>query len=283
MVNLSHMRRLAPIAGLAVGLVAAGSAQNAPAPQAVPAQPLFTDADNFFIEYQRAADLVHQRALSEAMLVMQALGQRLTTSPWLEIALLKHHELQEDRDPARALEGHQLVLSRLATAAYYQAGSTGLIRQALRGAAERGVRRVRLKRLDGALGKYFARFHKYPEALTILATHLLVEPDDLVGSNNRMFRYQPNPPTPARHNFMSYDLERVPREPFAVAAPRLQSTTKISDAPRQYAALIQTHPRKDPEPINEGQTLEGYFVAAVTARGAVVCTHDRVLILPVPR
>ncbi len=257
--------------------------QNTPATELPPPRPTLTDADNFFIEYQRAADFVRRHALAEASLVMEALRQRLTTSPWLELTLLKRSELLEARTPAQAMEGYQLVLNRLLAEAYYQTDETGLLRQAIQGETERGVRRMRLKRLDAALGRYFVRFQKYPENLAMLVTHQMLDPVDLVDARQQQFLYTPKSQALGQHSFMGYDLERVPSEPFSVSSPRIPSTTKISDDPPRYAALLQPSTHKDPEQILEGQALGGYHVAAVGARGVIVCTHNRVLILPVAR
>jgi hypothetical protein len=41
--------------------------------------------------------------------------------------------------------------------------------------------------------------------------------------------------------------------------------------------------RIDWQSVVESQTLGGYFVASVDRGGAIVCTTERILVLPVPQ
>lgn len=277
MVTLAHMRRLLPAVIWIAWLTPTGYSQDAPA-----RKPLLSDADNFFIEYQRAAGLLAQDKPSEAALVMAELSQRLTASPWLEITVLKRCQLLEQRSPEQALDDYAFLAKRLTAKLYYQNETAAILRAALRDSAERGVSRIRLKRIDDALGKYFTRFGKYPESLAVLATYnMFINPADLVDIDQRPFRYTPKSLKLPQMNYMAYDLEFVPADPFIATAPRIQSITRIGENPDQYAVRLQTHPRKNPELIKEGQTIEGYYVAVVAARGAILCSNDRVLVLPV--
>ena len=57
----------------------------------------------------------------------------------------------------------------------------------------------------------------------------------------------------------------------------------MNDKIGKYAAVILVPERIDWQSVVEGQTLGGYFVAAVDRGGAIVCTTERILVLPVPQ
>src|SRR3984957_5182164 len=67
---------------------------NTPPPPAVPQAPA-NDADRFFTQYAKAVQLVRQNGRREASVIMDLLWRNLGSSPWFEIALLKHAELNE--------------------------------------------------------------------------------------------------------------------------------------------------------------------------------------------
>ena len=117
-----------------------------------------------------------------------------------------------------------------------------------------------------------------------LAILEFIDREDIVDAKARPIRYTPtdvrlrNAPT-----FQNYELDWIPAEPFEVKLPRIDGTSQISDQPRKFTALIKVPSGGDARRAVENQTLEGFFIAAIAEKGAIVCTHDRVLVLPVAK
>jgi hypothetical protein len=259
---------------------------NAPATSTAPTTPKPTDADRFFTQYAQAVRLVRQNGHQEASIVMDLLWRSLSSSPWFEIALLKHAELNEISNPQVAWQDYDLLRKRIQNAPYFQgtAGHAAVFRAALLGAVARGTDRIRLLRVRDGLDRYHARYRQYPESLVKLSIFNYVDMQDVYNAEGRLFRYTPTGQqfTPVI-SYQRFDLESLPPEPFFVTSPKLDGTARLDETSKKYAALIRVPGRMDPQRVVEDQTLEGYLVAAVAAGGAVVCTPDRVLILLVPQ
>jgi hypothetical protein len=249
-----------------------------------PAQP--TDPDRFFSQYAKAADLVRQNARQEASVIMDLLWRNLSTSPWFEIALLKHAELTEVSKPQAAAQDYDVLRKRVENAPYFQGNAerAAVFRTALLGAVSRGIDRLHLQLVREGLGRYQTRYHQFPESLVKLAIFNYVDMGDIYDSNNRLFRYTPTgiqfAPT---ISYQRYDLASLPAEPFYVTSPKISGTTRVNDQTGKYAAVILVPDRIDWQSVVEGQTLGPYFVASVDRGGAIVCTTDRILVLPVPQ
>jgi hypothetical protein len=256
---------------------------NAPAPTAV-AAPLASDADRFFTQYTRV-QLVHQSGRREASVIMDLLWRNLGSSPWFEIALLKHAELNESSNAKVALEDYDVLRKRIENAPYFQgtADRAAVFRAALLGSAMRGTDRIRLQRIRDALEVYNTRYNQYPESLAKLAIFNYIDMEDIHNSEGRLFHYTPTGQrfTPAISYHM-YVIEPLAPEPFFVTSPKLDGTAQLDDKTQKFAALIRLPGRMDPHRVFEDQTLEGYFVAAVAAGGAIVCTPEHVLVLVAP-
>lgn len=285
-------RRLVLLIFLAGALSAARAQTNGPdatpAPPPPPPAPALTPAaesDLFFERFKIAEQLAQKGNLQEAAFAMDLLAKTLTTSPWLEIAMFKHTQLIEPKNPQAALEAYTLLHRRVDNSPYYQGSKerAAVFAVALRNAIERGVSRVRIYQLRDGLGRYFARYQQYPESLAKLAIFGYVEMDVIRDYNGRPFRYIPTGQRimPPAISYMTYELEPVVGEPFSVSTPRLEGTSLLSDNPPKYAALIRAPGRADPLRIQEDQTVDGVFIAAIAAHGAVGCTQDRLLVLPV--
>lgn len=248
------------------------------------AQP--TDPERFFSQYAKASDLVRQNARQEASVIMDLLWRNLTTSPWFEIALLKHAELNETSNAQVAREDYDVLRKRVENAPYFQGNAerAAVFRTALLGAVGRGIDRLHIQSVRDGLGRYQARYHQYPESLVKLAIFNYVDMGDIYDSDNRLFRYTPTGMqfTPTI-SYQRYDLVSLPAEPFYVTSPRISGTTRVDEKTGKYAALILVPERIDWQSVVEGQTLGGYFVASVDRGGAIVCTTERILVLPVPQ
>lgn len=255
------------------------------APVSPPEPPPLTEADRFFLEYSRAAGLLSRMGRQEAWLVMDQLARRLQTSPWMELAQLKACELGEGLNDAVALEGYQLLRSRVTHAPWFQASRdrATLFAVAIQGAVDRGIARIRLARIREGLGRYFARYGHYPESLAKLAIFNYVAPEDIQDADGRPFRYLPTGmqmrPT---ITYLRYELESIPVEPFVATVPKLEAITRLQDEPLRHAALIRVPGRAEPVRITEEQTIAGFYAAAITARGAVFVGGGRVISLPAP-
>jgi hypothetical protein len=152
----------------------------------------------------------------------------------------------------------------------------------LKGAAEQGVRRVRLRRIRSALDQYFLRHHQYPENLAKLTIFDFIEAEDILDVDNRPFRYLPTGQQfRPQITYLRYELEMVKAEPFAPSSPRLESTTRITENPETYAARLNLPGRVEPLQVKETQTIDGYYVAAIARNGIVLCTADRIVVIPV--
>ena len=117
-----------------------------------------------------------------------------------------------------------------------------------------------------------------------LAIFNYVDMEDIHDSESRLFRYTPTgiqfTPT---ISYQRYDLPSLPAEPFYVSSPKISGTTRVDDKTGKYAAVILVPDRIDWRSVVEGQTLGAYFVATVDRGGAIMCTTDRILVLPVPQ
>jgi hypothetical protein len=253
---------------------------------APPASPQPTDPDRFFNQYAKASDLVRQGARQEASVIMDLLWRNLTTSPWFEIALLKHAELSESSNAQVAKEDYDVLRKRVENAPYFQgdAERAAVFRTALLGAVGRGIDRLHIQTVRDGLGRYQARYHQFPESLVKLAIFNYVDMGDIYDSENRLFHYTPTGIqfTPII-SYQRYDLASLPAEPFFVTSPKISGTTRVNDTTGKYAAVILVPDRIDWQSVVEGQTLGGYLVATVDRGGAIVCTTERILVLPVPQ
>lgn len=245
-----------------------------------------SDPDLFFQEYTKAARLLREGKPQDAAITVDLLQQRLTVSPWREIAVLKHGEMNESRNGPLAMEAYVTLRKLLDETTYFQEkrDREQLFRRALEGALERGVKRVRLRHIAQALGVYLGTNGRYPGSLATLAVLGLIKQEDIADAKGRPIRYTPGGPAlKPSVAFMSYQLEHVSPEPFVVKTPRIDGTSLISDNPRKYTALIRVPGGGDARRVVEFQTLEGFFIAAIAEKGAIVCTPDRVLVLPVAK
>ncbi len=252
---------------------------NAPAS---PTPETVSDADRFFTQYNKAVELVRQNGQREASVIMDLLWRNLGRSPWLEIALLKHAELNEISNARVALDDYDVLRKRVENAPYFQgtADRAAVFRAALLRSAMRGIDRIRIQRVRDALSVYNTRYHQYPESLAKLAIFNYIDMEDIHDSEGRLIHY-----TPAGQQFTpsisyhDYVIEPLAPEPFFVTSPKLEGTTQLDEQTKKYAALIRVPGHMDPHRVFEEQTLEGYFVAVVAAGGAIVCTPERVLVL----
>jgi hypothetical protein len=133
---------------------------NAPATPTAPAATQPSDADRFFTQYAQAVRLVRQNGHQEASIVMDLLWRNLSSSPWFEIALLKHAELNEISNPQVAWQDYDLLRKRVENAPYFKGtgGHAAVFRAALLGAVARGTDRIRLLRVRDGLDRYHARY-----------------------------------------------------------------------------------------------------------------------------
>jgi hypothetical protein len=255
-------------------------------PPLTPAAPPITDADRFFTQYARAIQLVRQNSHQEASVIMDLLWRSLGTSPWFEIALLKHGELNEVSNPRVAPEDYDLLRRRVENAPYFQGAAphAAVFRTALLGTVMRGIDRIRLLRVRDALDRYHIRYRQYPESLVKLSIFNYCDLEDIYNSEGRFFHYTPTgQQLMPSISYQRYDLETLPPEPFYVTSPKVDGTTRMDEKSDKFAALIRVPGRMDPQRVVEDQTLDGYLIAAIAAGGAIVCTPDRVLVLPVPQ
>src|ERR1017187_5517478 len=277
--------RVLLVAGCLTFPLSAVRAATNPPPLAGGAAPPASDPDRFFTQYARAVQLVRQNGRREASVIMDLLWRNLGSSPWLEIALLKHAELNEISNAQVALEDYDVLRKRIENAPYFQetADRAAVFRAALLGSAMRGTDRIRIQRIRDALGVYNTRYHQYPESLAKLAIFNYIKMEDIHNSEGRLFHYTPTGQqfTPAI-SYHTYVFEPLAPEPFFVASPKLEGTTQLDDKTKKFAALIRVPGHMDPHRVFEDQTLEGYFVAAVAAGGAIVCTPEHVLVLVAP-
>ena len=244
------------------------------------------DAANFFSKYKEAVALLGKNKTQEAGITIDLLARNLRTSPWLEMAMLKHAQLVEQTNDQVAEEDYTLLRQRLENSPYFE--GTGdkvkLFGTVLQGAVDTGINRLRLRRVRDALSRYHSRYAEYPESLAKLAILGYTAMENIRSVNNQLFRYAPQTPKMNPFvSFKSFDLEKVDQDPFLpVNPPKLEATSQLSEKPLKYSALIRLSNKTDPARIVENQTIEGYFVAAVAHDGAIVSTPNRIIVLVVP-
>jgi hypothetical protein len=241
------------------------------------------DADLFFTKFKEAVKLLRENRAQEAGIVMDGASKSLSTSPWMEIALVKHAALIESRNDNVASEDYRVLRGRLENAPYFQgdAEKARVFRASLQGAVDNGVNRIRIRRIADALARYHARYAEYPESLTKLSILGYIDIENIHAANERLFRYLPTGQILRPFiSYQSYDLESVPPDPFTAGSPKLEGTSLINEAPPKYSAVVRVPGQAEPARVIEDQTIQGYFVAAVASGGAIVCTYNRVLILP---
>ncbi|MEI6084396.1 MAG: hypothetical protein WCS70_08860 [Verrucomicrobiota bacterium] len=244
------------------------------------------DAANFFAKYREAVTLLGKRKAQEAGITIDLLARNLRTSPWLEIAMMKHAQLVEQTNDQVAEEDYTLLRQRLENSPYF-AGTGNKVKlfgTALQGAVDTGLNRIRLRRVRDALNRYHSRYAEYPESLAKLAILGYTDMENIRSINNQLFRYSPQQPKMNPFvSFKSFDLESVEQDPFvAVNPPKLEATSQLSEKPLKYTALIRVSKNTDPARIVENQTIEGYFVAAIAHDGVIVSTPNKIMILVVP-
>ncbi|MCG3149545.1 MAG: hypothetical protein PCFJNLEI_03009 [Verrucomicrobiae bacterium] len=263
-----------------------GSVKKAPPQPPDPGDAASFDAAAFFAKYKEAVALLTKKKNEEAGITIDLLARNLRTSPWLEIAMMKHAQLVEQSNDRVAEEDYTLLRERLANSPYFEGegDKVKLFGVALQGAVDAGLNRLRLRRVRDALSRYFGRYAEYPESLAKLAILGYTDMENIRSVNNQLFRYTPQ--SPKMDPFVSYksfDLEKVDQEPFiAVNAPILEATSQISEKPLKYAAVIRTSNKGDSVRIVEDQTIDGYFVAAIAHDGVILSTPTRIIVLATP-
>ncbi len=243
----------------------------------------FDEANSFFTQYKQAARQLQERRTPEAALTMELLARKLKNSPWLEIAVLKQSELIELSNDRFAMDNYNLLLQRIQRAPYFQsrADKAALFGVALQGAARNGINRIRARRVRDGLDRYFLRYREYPESLAKLAILDYTEMENIHTADDKPFRYVPTGQQMAP--FLSYKryegLETVGAEPFLVTSPRLEGTSRASDEPLKYAALMRLSGQREQVRIVEDQNVGGYVVLAIAPKGVVLCNDQRILVL----
>ena len=243
------------------------------------------DAYRFFEKYREAIFLVSRGQFQSAAITMDLLSHTLRVSPWLDIALLKHAQLNEHLNDRAAEDDYQLLIQRIANAPYFHSSAerARLFGVALNNTVENGINRVRLRRIRDAINRYHNRYAEYPESLAKLAILGYTDMDNIHNVNNHMFRYLPQ--EPRLHPFISYrrfDLESIDPEPFTVNSPTLDGTSQVSEHPLKYAALIHLPGQDEPARVAENQTILGFYVVAAVHDGAILSQAKRVIVLPAP-
>jgi len=244
---------------------------------------IFDEANGFFTQYKQAARQLRERRTSEAALTMELLARSLKNSPWLEIALLKHSELIEISNDRYATDNYDLLLQRVQRAPYFQsrADKATLFGVALQGTARSGINRIRARRIRDALDRYFVRYHEYPESLAKLAILGYVEMENIHTADDKSFRYIPT--GQQLSPFLSYKryegLETIGAEPFLVTSPRVEGTSRASDEPLKYAALMRLPGQREQVRIVEDQSVGGFVVLAIAPKGVILCNDQRILVL----
>ena len=273
------IRRLLVLVGGMVLLPVVMQAQTNPVPAAQ------SDGDRIFDAYAKSVQLLRSGHSQEAAIALDVASKQLSTSPWMEIALLKNSELVEARTEQVALENYTLLTQRLANAPYFESNAehANVFRAALQGAINAGINRIRLRRMRDALARYYTRYREYPESLMKLSILGYTDLENVQTAEGRRFRYLPTGQrlTPFI-SYQNYELEPLAQETFFAIGPKLEGTSMTGDNPPKYEGLGHIPGRSDPLRVGENQTLQGYFVAAVGAHGAILCNNNRILILPVP-
>src|SRR5438876_617203 len=183
-------------------------------------------ADRFFMKYKEAARLLSRNQPQDAVIVMNLLARVLNSSPWMEIAMLKHCQLIESANDALAEEGYLLLRQRVLNAPYFQGDTkrAKLFGVALQGAVDAGITRLRIGRVRVALERYRAKYLEYPESLTKLAILGYIGMENIHDAKDESLRYVPTMPqiTP----FVSYKrydgLEAPVADPFVASSPPLE-------------------------------------------------------------
>ena len=243
------------------------------------------DASRFFERYREAIGLVAKGQLQGAAIVMDQLSRTLHVSPWLEMALLKHAQLNEKTNDRAAEEDYALLRQRISNAPYFQGNTerAQLFGITLRNTVENGINRVRLHRIRAAIDHYHNRYAEYPESLAKLAILGYIDMGNIHNVNNHMFRYLPTEP---RLNpfitYRRYELESIDAEPFIVNSPVLITTSQVSEKPLKYAALVQVPGESEPARVVENQLVQNFLVVAVAHDGAIFSSPNRVIVLPKP-
>lgn len=243
------------------------------------------DISRFFEAYRQAVAQVSNKKLQDAAITMDLASRNISTSPWLELCLLKHAQLVELTNDRVAEQDYTLLRQRLENAPYFK-GDTDrakLFGVALQGTVDNGINRLRLQRVKEALSKYHARYAEYPESLAKLAILSYTDMENIHTVNNQLFQYVPQ--SPKLNPFISYqryELESIDGEPFVANSPKLEATSQLSEKPLKYTAVMHLPGSQLPYRIVENQTVQGFFVTAVTHDGAIVSTPNRVLVLVGP-
>ena len=246
----------------------------------------YTESSYFFDQYKKAATQLREKHNPEAMLTLNLLTHNLKSSPWLEIALLKQSELVEVSNERFAMDNYTLLQERLKNSPYFQDQNekVRLFTSSLQGAVNNGINRIHVHRLRSALDRYFVRYREYPENLAKLAILGYTDMENIHTVDERPFRYVPTGQqlTP----FLSYKryegLDTVPPEPLLVASPRLESTSRASDEPLKYAAIIHVPGHKEPLRIIDNQNVSGFLVHSIAPTGVILCNDRRILVLILP-
>ena len=244
-----------------------------------------TDAGRFFEKYREATRLVALGQIQNAAITLDLLSHSLRVSPWLDIALLKHAQLNERTNDRAAEENYALLRQRLINAPYFQSNveRAQLFGVALRNTVDSGIDRIRLHRLRSAINRYHSRYAEYPESLAKLAIMGYTDMENIHNVNNHLFRYLPQ--EPRMNPFITYrrfELESINSEPFTVDRPVLVGTSQASEKPLRYSALVRVPGELEPARVVENQTIQGFFVVAVAHDGAIFSAPNRIIVVAAP-
>lgn len=244
------------------------------------------DADEFFTKYRQAALSVERGQVQDAAIAMDLLSRSVGSSPWMEIAILKHCQLIESTNDKVAEEGYQLLRQRIQNAPYFQGSAerAQLFGVALQGAVDAGITRIRVRRVRAALEQYRAKYLGYPESLLKLSILGYIDMQDIHDAKDDRLRYIASAPEISPFiSYKRYELRgAAPSDPFLATSPRLDSISQISEQPPRYSALVRLPGRVELTRLEQDQMIQGFYVAAIAPGGAVVSSASRILVLLAP-
>jgi len=231
--------------------------------------PVASDADEpqeFFQAFAAATANFEQGKTREAAAGLQTLGQKLQTSPWREIALLKAAELAESFDRPTATKNYQEVVARMKDRA------TEPLSRALFALAGRGLQRLETIEIEVALKKYYLAKVEYPASLETLVQAKLLAADTIRDVAGKLYSYATGaekllPSIPRQ----TYTLEKIDAPPFGWKDAKIVGMSAGS-------AVLQW-PNAPSRTVRAGEKVDDLEVFSVLDNGVVLGNDARLVVL----
>lgn len=224
------------------------------------------EPQEFYQTFTVATANFEQGRTREAAAALQAQGQKLVTTPWKDISLLKSAELHESFDRATATKNYEEVANRM------KDRSSDRTSQVIFTLASHGLQRLETAEIEAALQKYYLAKVEFPPSLETLVQAKLMTDDKIRDASGKTYAYSTGvekliPSVPRQ----TYTLQKIASPPFGWKDAKIVGMSA-------GAALIQwtSAPSRS---LRVGDKADDLEVLSVLDNGVILGNDSRLVVL----